>query len=107
MPSESGVFHMSSDEEASSGPGGVVLNGTLNTNVKTLFGLFDVPGDKPKVAATTTSTPTKRDIGSVGMNMSTSMPASMSTNVEKAGFFASSMFQNSPSPDELPDPLLL
>jgi hypothetical protein len=26
---------------------------------------------------------------------------------EKAGYFASSVFQNSPSPEELPDPLLL
>jgi hypothetical protein len=26
---------------------------------------------------------------------------------EKAGYFASSVFQNSPSPEELPDPMLL
>jgi hypothetical protein len=40
--------------------------------------------------------PPKR-FGSVG-------PSATRTGKDKAGFFASSVFQNSPSPDELPPP---
>ncbi|KAF9528594.1 hypothetical protein CPB83DRAFT_869382 [Crepidotus variabilis] len=104
-PSE-GVFHMSSDEEVSSGPGGYVLN----PQVKSLFGLANVTPMKTSLAASPfvtppssrTVTPRARDSSPSGG----SLPPVREGN-EKAGFFASSTFQNSPSPDELPDPLLL
>jgi hypothetical protein len=97
-----GVFHMSSDEEVSSGPGGALLN----PNVKALFGLVNTPVPASKMRLASTPTPPK------GLHTSTSTVPNGVENaalgsMEKAGFFASSMFQNSPSPDELPDPLLL
>ncbi len=99
-----GVFHMSSDEEVSSGPGGALLT----PNVKALFGLVNtpVPVSKIRLALSHSATPPK------GLHTFTSAVPNGVENatlgsMEKAGFFASSMFQNSPSPDELPDPLLL
>lgn len=97
-PSEGGVFHMSSDEEVSSGPGGVVFNRNLNRNVRDI-GPFNLPPSMAKDMNTTT--PTKVVAGIRAGE------GAMSTSLDKAAFFASSIFQNSPSPDELPDPLLL
>ena len=99
-PSEGGVFHMSSDEEMSSGPGGVVLNGNLNPNVKAF---------RPKSPAgniNTMMTP-PRAVAGTRTSLVDGSTMNMSTSVDKASFFASSVFQNSPSPDELPDPLSL
>lgn len=97
-PSEGGVFHMSSDEEVSSGPGGVVLNRNVDPNVRAIVP-FNLPADMTKEMNTTT--PAKVVAGVRAGE------GSMSTSIDKAAFFASSVFQNSPSPDELPDPLLL
>ena len=91
-PSEGAVFHMSSDEELSSGPGGPVLNSNFKPNVIAPVGPFHTPAGKTKEVANS-----RANVGSVNL----------STSLEKAAFFASSLFQNSPSPDELPDPLLL
>lgn len=103
-PSDGGVFHMSSDEEVSSGPGGLVLNGNFNPNVRALSRPFN--SSAGKTIEMNMSTPTRaatnfRVVVGEGPSMN------MSTSVDKATFFASSLFQNSPSPDELPDPLLL
>lgn len=101
-PSDGGVFHMSSDEEVSSGPGGVVLNG--NSNMKPLLRPFNLPAFK--ATEMNASTPARAVAGSrAGVVEGSTM--NMSTSVDKAAFFASSVFQNSPSPDELPDPLEL
>lgn len=86
VPSE-GVFAMSSDEDVSSGPGGVVLN-------RMLFAPLPV-------------TPRAAVGGARSVDAGTVLTAEQRTAREKAGYFASSMFQNSPSPEELPDPLLL
>jgi hypothetical protein len=97
-PSEGGVFHMSSDEEVSSGPGGVVLND--NSKVKGFFGPFNPAAGK------NTMTP-PRAVAGIRTGHVEGSTMNMSTSVDKATFFASSVFQNSPSPDELPDPLSL
>ena len=102
-----GVFHMSSDEDLSSGPGGTLLN----PNVQALFGLVNTFNPISRVPSSLFSTPIRsippyrRDFAS---------PSNGSLSKEKllaaekaAGYFASSMFQNSPSPEELPDPLLV
>ncbi|PPQ66523.1 hypothetical protein CVT26_009496 [Gymnopilus dilepis] len=118
VPSE-GVFNMSSDEDVSSGPGGVVLN----ANVQALFGLVSGSGKRTSLpAATLFSTPVPaRDAAhysgsreSSPFYSSDASPSSSSESLQydyearkKAGYFASSMFQNSPSPEELPDPLNL
>ncbi|KJA15613.1 hypothetical protein HYPSUDRAFT_207756 [Hypholoma sublateritium FD-334 SS-4] len=86
VPSE-GVFAMSSDEDVSSGPGGVVLS-------RTLFAPLPV-------------TPRAAVGGARSVDTGVPLTAEQRTAREKAGYFASSMFQNSPSPEELPDPLLL
>ena len=89
---------MSSDEEVSSGPGGVVLNRNVNASVRTLVP-FNLPTPMSKEMNTTT--PVKVVAGIRAGE------GSMSSSIDKATFFASSVFQNSPSPDELPDPLSL
>lgn len=91
-PSEGAVFHMSSDEEVSSGPDGAALKGNFNPNVNASVGFSNSPAGKTKDVANA-----RANVGSVNV----------STSAEKAAFFASSLFQNSPSPDELPDPLSL
>ncbi|KAF8966586.1 hypothetical protein BDZ97DRAFT_1756450 [Flammula alnicola] len=115
VPSE-GVFNMSSDEDVSSGPGGSVLN--LNPNVRTLFGLGGSgsrspsgpvkASQQPIFATPTNSYNIPRSV--VPRPTTTTREASPvygSLDHDKTGYFASSMFQNSPSPEELPDPLLL
>lgn len=93
MPSE-GVFAMSSDEDVSSGPGGVVL-------ARALFAPAPVTPRAPAPVPVLGPVP----VAALGGGVS-SEGASL-TAEQKAGYFASSMFQNSPSPEELPDPLLL
>ncbi|KAF8155813.1 hypothetical protein B0H34DRAFT_798924 [Crassisporium funariophilum] len=106
-PSE-GVFHMSSDEDLSTGPGGVILN----PNVKALFGLVGTP--EPKMSTSAFATPSPRtpeyprqssSLGNSSM-LSKEKQAERDAAARTADYFASSMFQNSPSPEELPDPLL-
>ncbi|TFK20903.1 hypothetical protein FA15DRAFT_707694 [Coprinopsis marcescibilis] len=91
-PSE-GVFNMSSDEETS-GPGGQ----TLNQN------LFGYARRSPGAYPPTTPSPSFSRAG--GAAYGKELNGSPGDVTKKAGYFASSIFQNSPSPDELPDPLL-
>ena len=104
-PSE-GVFHMSSDEDMSSGSGGTVLS----PHVQALFGLVNT--SKPSLPSTFSTPvrpipPYKRDSASPSDSSSSKENQLEREVAEKAaGYFASSMFQNSPSPEELPDPLL-
>ncbi|KAJ3498107.1 hypothetical protein NLJ89_g10263 [Agrocybe chaxingu] len=101
-PSE-GVFNMSSDEEVSSGPGGVVLN----ADVRTLFP-FRTPAPIPKVSQSPFVTPNHSSGRLFPSRESSPSYGSLPSESTLAGNkFASSMFQNSPSPDELPDPLCL
>ena len=107
-PSE-GVFHMSSDEDPSSGPGETFLN----PNVQALFGLVNTFKPSSKVSPSAFSTPIraippfKRNSASPTYLSLSNEKLSEREDAEKAaGYFASSMFQNSPSPEELPDPLL-
>ena len=98
--SSEGVFHMSSDEDFSSGPDGT----SLNPNVRALFGLVNAP--KP-ISQTLPSTPIRAIPPSKRHSASPSYGSSQSkceVSEKAAGYFASSMFQNSPSPEELPDP---
>ena len=107
-PSE-GVFHMSSDEDMSSGSGGIVLN----PNVQALFGLVNSSKPSSNMSTSTFSTPLR---SIPPYRRDSTSPSNRSLSKEKqleredaekaAGYFASSMFQNSPSPDELPNPLL-
>lgn len=102
IPSE-GVFHMSSDEEVSSGPGGALLN----SSVKILFGLTDTPVPVSKMGSALSLNTTPSPPKGMKVAAAPSGVENAGTSMDKAGFFASSMFQNSPSPEELPDPLLL
>ena len=107
-PSE-GVFHMSSDEDLSSGPGGTILN----PNVQALFSLANTFVPSSQTSQSPFSTPIraippfKRDSASPSYFSLAHEKQSEREAAEKVtGYFASSMFQNSPSPEELPDPLL-
>lgn len=102
-PSE-GVFHMSSDEDLSSGPDGT----NLNPNVQALFGLVNTFKPSPKMLPSAafstpfrTIPPFKRDSASPSYG---SLQSKCEASEKATGYFASSMFQNSPSPEELPDP---
>ena len=50
--------------------------------------------------------PFKRDSASPSSSLSNEKQLEREAAEKAAGYFASSMFQNSPSPEELPDPLL-
>ena len=101
-PSED-VFHMSFDDDLLFGPEGTVLN----PNVQALFGLVNTFEPSSKMLPSAFSTPIrpippfKRDSAfpSYGSLQSKCEASEKATN-----YFASSMFQNSPSPEELPDP---
>ena len=99
---------MSSDEDLSSGPGGTILN----PNVQALFGLVDTSKPSSKMSPSAFSTPIrpippfKRDSASPSSSLSNEKQLEREAAEKAAGYFASSMFQNSPSPEELPDPLL-
>ena len=101
-PSE-GVFHMSSDEGLSSGSDGT----NLNPNVQTLFGLVNTFKPSSKMLPSAFSTPI-RTIPPFKTNSAPpsygSLQSKCGTSEKAAGYFASSMFQNSPNPEELPDP---
>jgi len=100
-PSED-VFHMSSDEDLSSGSDGTILN----PNVQALFGLVNTFKPSSKMLPSAFSTPVraippfKRD----SAPSYASLQSKSEAPEKAAGYFASSMFQNSPSPEELPDP---
>jgi len=105
-PSE-GVFHMSSDEDTSTG---------WNPNVSTFFQLSKTPGAGKKVPLHAYSSPFKTSQPVTPKFARDFAPAAAQAKerqfekeaAEKvAGYFASSSFQNSPSPDELPDPLFI
>lgn len=101
-PSE-GIFAMSSDDDSSSS--------SASEELKALFGLKLSKGLQTPTHTHTTS-------GSGTPGTSPSRPTNMMTSKERAaarelaaekaaaaaGYFASSMFQNSPSPEELPPP---
>jgi hypothetical protein len=93
---------MSSDEDVSSGPEGTVLNTTLFglLNAKTRPAVFSTP------APSRTLPPRSREQSPSYASLTKEQQLEREA-AEKAGYFASSMFQNSPSPEELPDPLLL
>ena len=100
---------MSSDEDLSSGLGGTILN----PNVQALFGLVDTFEPSSKMLPSAFSTPIrpippcKRDSASPSyFSLSNERQSEREAAEKAAGYFASSMFQNSPSPEELPDPLL-
>ena len=100
---------MSSDEDLSSGPGETILN----PNVQALFGLVDTFKPSSKMSPSAFSTPIraippfKRDSTSPSyFSLSHEKQLEREAAEKAAGYFASSMFQNSPSPEELPDPLL-
>ncbi|KIK02408.1 hypothetical protein K443DRAFT_521051 [Laccaria amethystina LaAM-08-1] len=109
-PSE-GVFNMSSDEDVSTGPGGTILN----PNVQALFGLARTPA--PETSSPFVTPTLSRAVPSTHFRESSSSPSAFPLSREKqlereaaekaAAYFASSMFQNSPSPEELPDPLFV
>ena len=106
-PSE-GVFHMSSDEDLSSGSGGTILN----PDVQALFGLVNTFKPSSRTSPSALSTPIRaippfnRDSTSPSYLLSNEKQSECEAAEKAAGYFASSMFQNSPSPEELPDPLL-
>ena len=113
-----GVFHMSSDEEHSLSQSSTFYRSTgaaginLNPNVRSLFGLGHSSVSALRSGSTSgTTTPLGTPPRAVpffaGDALHLPNANAMSTSLDKATFFASAMFQNSPSPDELPDPLLL
>jgi hypothetical protein len=101
---------MSSDEDLSScGPGGTILN----PNVQALFGIVNTFNPSSKMLPSAFSTPVRaippfKGDSTPPFNGSLSNENQSETeDTEKAaGYFASSMFQNSPGPEALPDPLL-
>lgn len=105
-PSE-GVFNMSSDEDTST---------AWNPSVGALFQLARTPGAGKKVPSHAYSSPFKT-VAPVSPRSARDLAPAAAQAKERqfekeaaekvAGYFASSSFQNSPSPDELPDPLFL
>ena len=97
-----GVFHMSSDEDLSSGPYGT----SLNPNVQALFGLANTfkPSSNKKLPSTPIrAIPPFRKSSTISPSHG-SLNSKCEPSEKATGYFASSMFQNSPSPEELPDP---
>ena len=95
-----GVYHMSSDEDPSSGPDGT----SLNPNVQAFFGLVNTSKPSSKMLPSTpirAIPPFKKCFASPSYG---SLQSKYEASQKAAGYFASSMFQNSPSPEELPDP---
>ena len=94
---------MSSDDDLSSGSDGT----SLNPNVQALFGLVSASKPVSKMLPSPFSTPI-RSIPPFKRNSTSPSYGSLQSRSEvsekAAGYFASSMFQNSPSPEELPDP---
>ncbi|KAF8630018.1 hypothetical protein AX15_003150 [Amanita polypyramis BW_CC] len=105
-PSE-GVFNMSSDEDSSSG---------LNPRVMALFQSAKTPNPAKKTPALAYASP-YMTLASVVPKLARDFSPGVAQAKEKqfereaaekvAGYFASSSFQNSPSPEELPDPLFI
>lgn len=91
----SDIFPMS-DEDASTSSSGSDFHTTLFKNYHL---------NKSSSASTTTPPRSRQSSPFSGMS-STEARLEREAN-EKAGYFASSIFQNSPSPEELPDPMLL
>ena len=89
---------MSSDDDVSSGPDGT----SLNPNVQALFGL--VNNNFKSSSKTLPSTPIRAIPPFRKGSASPSYSSKREASEKAAGYFASSTFQNSPSPEELPDP---
>ena len=98
--SSEGVFHISSDEDPSSGHDGT----SLNPNVQALFGLVNTPKPSSKMLPSTPIRPIPPFKKSSTSPSYGSLQSKCGTSKNAAVYFASSMFQNSPSPEELPDP---
>jgi hypothetical protein len=92
----------------------------LNENVAKLFGLYEASVkakrmSSPPAATYSGSSSSSASSSYTSFGNSFATPASQAERekryereaAEKLGYYASSMFQNSPSPDELPDPSLL
>jgi hypothetical protein len=95
-----GVFHTSSDEDLSSGPNGT----SLNPNVQALFGLVNTHKPSSKMLPSTPIRPIPPfKKGSTSPSYG-SLQSKSEASEKAADYFANSMFQNSPSPEELPDP---
>ncbi|KIM47077.1 hypothetical protein M413DRAFT_269070 [Hebeloma cylindrosporum] len=94
--SSSDIFPMS-DEDASTSSSGSDLHTALFKNYHL---------NKSSSASLTTTPPRSRQSSPSSGMSSTEARLEREAN-EKAGYFASSVFQNSPSPEELPDPMLL
>ena len=92
----SDIFPMS-DEDASTSSSGSDFHATLFKNYHL----------NKSSSATLTSTPPRSAQSSPSSGMSSPEARLEREANEKAGYFASSVFQNSPSPEELPDPMLL
>ena len=98
---------MSSDEDISTG---------WNPSIGTLFQLTRTPGAGKKAPLHAYSSPFKT-VAPVSPRSARDLAPAAAQAKERqfekeaaekvAGYFASSSFQNSPSPDELPDPLFL
>ncbi|KAG2156868.1 uncharacterized protein EDB93DRAFT_1079096 [Suillus bovinus] len=67
-------------------------------------GVFHMSLDEDMASASDTSEDQKKLFGFMPRNPGSVGPSVTRAVKEKAGFFASSVFQNSPSPDELPPP---
>ena len=94
----------SSDEDLS-----VSGSNILNPDVQDLFGLVNTykPSKMPPSTPVRAIFPSKRNSTSPSHGSLPKEKQSEREGAEKAaGYFASSMFQNSPSPEALPDPLL-
>ncbi|KAM6503524.1 hypothetical protein JOM56_000467 [Amanita muscaria] len=107
-PSE-GVFTMSSDEDSAS-------SRFINPNVAALFQLARTPGAPGKKTPTHMQSPYKTPVPAAPKFARDSSPSAAMTKEKQfekeaaervAGYFASSSFQNSPNPEELPDPLFM
>jgi hypothetical protein len=89
---------MSSDEESSQGPS--------SQGLKMLFGLMPSgrAGSAPASSGRGGSSPA-RNTASPSAARRAEKEAEREAAERAAGYFASSMFQNSPNPEELPPPL--
>ena len=111
--SEGTVLHISSDEDLSSSGSGSDGTTNLNPNVQALFGLVNNSTSKKTLPPSTPIRPIppfKKGCSTTPSSASSSYNSSLQSKCggvssnKTAVYFASSMFQNSPSPEELPDP---
>lgn len=113
-PSEGGVFHMSSDEGSASEESLSTFSRPVDTKA-----FLDSITKNRRSSAKPRSSPPKSHRQGLSSSAPFTSSFAMHTPVRKekerqleaqaqqAGYFASSSFQNSPSPEDLPDPLLI